>query len=107
MSNVIKFDPDAPDPVAVHLEDTTATVPPVGSGMLMKTVKALLYVVWLVVAITFPLVKWIVSLVAFWHLLRTFVYWDTPGVYAGWEFLAWFGALVALTAFVAYGAKER
>ena len=46
------------------------------------------------------LLKWIVSIDVFFQFIRMVYHWNTPGVFAGWTFLAHFAVLVALTYFV-------
>jgi hypothetical protein len=36
----------------------------------------------------------------FFQFVRMLYHWNTPGVYAGWSFLAYFAALTAITYFV-------
>ena len=56
--------------------------------------------VWVVVVLVWPLLKWIVSIDVFFQFIRMVYHWNTPGVFAGWTFLAHFAVLVALTYFV-------
>lgn len=65
-------------------------------GLFASVVKA----VWVVVVLVWPLLKWIVSLDVIFRLIRMIYHWNTPGVFAGWTFLAHFAVLVALTYFV-------
>ena len=65
-------------------------------GLFAPVVKA----VWVVVVLVWPLLKWIVSIDVFFQFIRMVYHWNTPGVLAGWTFLAHFAVLVALTYFV-------
>lgn len=56
--------------------------------------------VWVVTVLVWPILKWVVSITVFFQFIRMVYHWNTPGVYAGWTFLAYFAALVALTYFV-------
>ena len=55
----------------------------------------------IVVALLWPLLKWVLALDATWQFARMLYFWPTPGVHAGWVFLGHFAVLVALTWFVA------
>ena len=50
-----------------------------------------------VVALVWPLLKWVVAIDVTWQFARMLYFWQTPGVHAGWTFLAHFAVLVALT----------
>ena len=53
-----------------------------------------------VVALLWPILKWVVAIDVTWQFFRMLYYWHTPGVSAGWTFLLHFGVQVALTYFV-------
>ncbi|RYI35295.1 MAG: hypothetical protein EON48_01120 [Acetobacteraceae bacterium] len=53
-----------------------------------------------IVAVLWPLLKWILAIDVTWQFVRMLYFWHTPGVYAGWTFLAHFAVLVALTCFL-------
>ena len=59
-----------------------------------------LRVIWLLVALTWPLVSWVGSIYVFFQFLRMLYYWSAPGSYAGWSFLAHFSVLVVLICFI-------
>jgi hypothetical protein len=67
--------------------------------------------VWMLAVLMWPLLRWIAALDVFWQFCRMVYHWDTPGVYAGWQFLAHFAVLVALHYYVGIyrpkGAPER
>lgn len=101
MSNIIKF------PKEFKGKETAAKVVPTaapaeikhqacGSALLAGLVKA----VWLVVVLIWPILKWVLSIITFFQLVRMFYYWNTPGVYAGWSFIGYFVVLTAVTYFV-------
>ena len=54
----------------------------------------------IVVALLWPLLKWVLAIDVTWQLVRMLYFWQTPGVHAGWTFLAHFAVLVALTCLV-------
>ena len=103
MTNIIKF----PKATRSRPQTTEATSPPVakaevkaaksGSGFL----HALLKGVWVLTAVCWPVLKWIVSLDCVFQLVRMIYHWNTPGTYAGWNFLLHFSVLCALTYYVA------
>lgn len=61
---------------------------------------ALMRGVWVVTVLVWPLLKWVVSLEVLYQLVRMMIYWDTPGMHAGWTFLGHFAVLTALTYYV-------
>lgn len=63
-------------------------------------VSALLRWVWIITALLWPVLRWVVAIEAFLQMLRTMYYWNTPGMHAGWTFALHFAVLVALTYFV-------
>lgn len=56
--------------------------------------------VWIAVVLVWPLLKWVISVSAFFQGLRAIYYWNDPTVLAGWSFLAHFAVLTVLTYFV-------
>lgn len=102
MSNIIKFPkvgnspPEpAPDPVSVESAVPGATAPG-----LRRFWSGLVKFVWVATVLVWPVLKWAVSIYVFFLFVRMFYYWNTPDVHAGWEFLAGFSALTAITYFV-------
>lgn len=62
--------------------------------------------VWMLVVFVWPVLKWVVSIAAFFKLCAMLIHWNTPGRHDGWVFLLYFGVLVALTHYVsAYRPK--
>lgn len=55
----------------------------------------------IVVALLWPLLKWVLAIDVTWQLARMLYFWQTPGVAAGWTFLGHFAVLVGLTCFMA------
>ena len=64
-------------------------------------VRGLVNFVWLAVMIGWPVFTLMVSMDLLFQFGRMIYYWHTPGVHAGWMFLAHFAAILALTGFVA------
>ena len=56
--------------------------------------------VWMLAVLMWPLLRWIAALDVVWQFCRMAYHWDTPAVYAGWQFLAHFAALAALHYYV-------
>nr|ADD63324.1 KleE stable inheritance protein [uncultured bacterium pAKD4]AFU76024.1 KleE stable inheritance protein [Burkholderia cepacia] len=99
MTNIIKFPGKAEAPAEVAPEPAAQEKPAPAAprrGLFAPVVKA----VWVVVVLVWPLLKWIVSIDVFFQFIRMVYHWNTPGVFAGWTFLAHFAVLVALTYFV-------
>jgi Uncharacterized KleE stable inheritance protein len=92
----------------IHLEETgqrsllTQAKPTGTKALCTALLSALGKVVWVVTALSWPVLKWVLSIITFFHGVRMLYHWNTPGVYAGWTFLAHFVALTALTCFVAF-----
>ena len=89
MSNIIKFPKEIEQPAApAPVEPAAASAAPnkaPGAGLLAGLVKIL---------------KWVLSIATFFQFVRMLYHWNTPGVYAGWSFLAYFAVLTAITYFV-------
>ena len=58
------------------------------------------YLVWMVVVLLWPLIKWISSIYVFWLFARMLFLWSEPGLSVGLNFSLGFAALVALNYFV-------
>lgn len=101
MTNIIKFPGvndvlDAPDPPGSPQE-----APPSPRRLTTAAVaNAVVRAVWVIAVLVWPVAKWVVSIDVFFQFLRLLYHWDTPGVHAGWTFVAHFTALTALTYFV-------
>jgi len=100
MSNIIKFPKKFKQPSAPVSVKRPAVVKKASyMGWLLT---GMVKVIWMIAVLVWPVLRWVLSIVTFLHLLRVFYHWDTPGAYAGWTFLAHFVALTALTLFVAF-----
>lgn len=87
-----------------------AAAPPVRAAEIPKAVKdrreglgfigGLLLAVWMLTVLLWGLLRWVLAVVVFWQFCRMVYFWDTPGVYAGWQFLAYFAAFSALHYYV-------
>ena len=67
-----------------------------GRGLVAGLVKF----VWVATVLVWPVLKWVLAIITFFQFVRMLYHWNTPGVYAGWSFLAYFAALTAITYFV-------
>lgn len=76
----------------------TADPPPVRTPTMDKIVA----VIWGVTVFCWTFMRFIIPLIVFWQFLRMMWFWDTPGVHAGWNFLAYFAGYTALYYFVAF-----
>ena len=56
--------------------------------------------VWFVVALVWPVLRWVLAIDVAFQFLRMVWNWDTPGTHAGWTFVAHFIVLIVLTYFV-------
>lgn len=101
MANIITF-PKAFKalPMAVQGGSSPATNP-VPKVKVSPVIAAIVRVVWVVTALLWPILKWVVSLDVAYQFVRMLYHWHTPGIHAGWTCLLHFAALTALTYFVA------
>jgi hypothetical protein len=81
--------------------DDPAVKPVNGYNAMGALLSGLVRAVWVTTVLVWPVLKWVLSIEVFFQLLRMFYHWNTPGVHAGWTFLAHFGALATITYFVA------
>lgn len=100
MSNIVKF-PRARKPSSNKEEKIAAppTAPALkstGRGLINGLVKF----VWVTTVLVWPILRWVLSIITFFQFVLMIYYWDTPNVYAGWSFLAYFTLLTAITYFV-------
>ena len=107
-SNVYKFPRPAASPVERHSVDQASTRTPApaavaaGPGRLRRFWSGTVWVLWFVVSSVWPVLRWVMALDVAFQGGRMAWYWDTPGVYAGWVFLAHFALFVGVTYFVMF-----
>lgn len=98
MSNVIKFPkvvrPATPAPVVA--------VPPAA-----KNARSPVAIAQIVIALLWPILRWVMALDVTWQLFKVMYYWNTPGEFAGLRFLAHFAVFVGLWYFVACYRPKR
>ena len=101
MSNIVKFPraskPPAPEPVQ---SAAPAAVPAASKAEGRGLVAGLVKFVWVATVLVWPVLKWVLAIITFFQFVRMLYHWNTPVVYAGWSFLAYFAALTAITYFV-------
>lgn len=95
MSNIIKF-PKAIEQTAAPEPVRSAPAKAPGAGLLAGLDKF----VWVVTVLLWPILKWVLSIATSFQFVRMLYHWNTPGVYAGWTFLAYFAVLTAITYYV-------
>lgn len=95
MTTVLKFPKDNPRAAGRDHDLTPEGKPPAKAGS-----NVLVRVLWVVLALLWVPVKWVLSVDVFWQFLRMVYYWNDPAVHAGWTFAGHFALLVALTYFV-------
>lgn len=62
--------------------------------------------IWILLVLTWPVVKWILSLITFYHFLRMIYLWDTPGANAWIYFILYFVVLTVFTTVVSSKPKK-
>ena len=98
MSNIIKFPKEVKQATA-PVEPVAAPAPVAqapGAGFFAGITKF----VWVATVLVWPILKWVLSIYTFFQFVRMVYHWNTPGMYAGWTFLAHFAVLTAITYFV-------
>lgn len=96
MSNVVKFPkPARPAPVV-----PPAAAPAARAVDAKKKSRNPIAILQIVVALLWPILKWVVALDVTWQFARMLYHWNTPGVFAGWTFLVHFAVFVGLIYFV-------
>jgi hypothetical protein len=73
---------------------------PSGPGVAKKSFSWVVKVLWFVVALIWPVLRWLLALDVVFQGALMLWHWDTPGSHAGWTFSLHFAVLVALTFFV-------
>lgn len=66
----------------------------------------LLGIVWSLTVLVWPLLRWVIALDCVYQLVRMLWFWDTPGTYAGFTFVAHYAFLFAMTYFVMFGKPK-
>ena len=106
MSNIVKF-PRRTRATATQLTlpvKPSAAAPPYSKKKVWVKV---MVTIQLLVALVWPVLKWVLAIDVTWQFARMLYLWNTPGTYAGFVFLLHFGVLSALTYFVAVYRPPR
>ena len=98
MAKIIQF-PSAPGKEKSKPVQIFAPPPPPARPGLRK-------ILWLIVVLCWPALRFIMACDVLFQLLRTLVLWDTPGTRAGLALLLHFAVFCYLTWFVAYGDPD-
>lgn len=73
---------------------------------LSKVSAAMFGWLWFSFVLVWPVVKWGLSLIVFYHFIRMLYFWNDPEASAGLVFLAYFSLLTLLTFFVSNKPKN-
>ncbi|MGJ0637210.1 KleE stable inheritance protein [Xenorhabdus bovienii] len=91
MSNIYKF--PASEKVIRNKSMNTFSAP-------QKWVNTAIKAIWLLMAICWPILRWILAVDVAFQFSRMLWNWNTQGSYAGWTFLLHFVLFTALTFFM-------
>lgn len=80
--------------------DPTPAQAPSGQGPVKKLLSGVVTALWFVLALVWPVLRWVIALDIVFRGAAMVWHWDTPGTYAGWTFAAHFAVFVVLTFFV-------
>lgn len=69
-------------------------------GLLAKLFRVIIDVVWVVTALFFPILSWIIALDCVFQFIRMIYYWHDKNIHAGITFSLHFAFLVFLNVFV-------
>lgn len=102
MSNILQF------PARPRKVDVLEVVPvaPRHDGAMKKAWPSVVSGFQLVLALVWPVLRWVLAIDVAWQFFRMLFQWNTPGVHAGWTFVIHFLVFVAITYFVTV-AKPR
>lgn len=97
MSNVIPF------PIRRRINQL-ADPPPIEQppSVAESRMGKIIAVVWTITVLCWTFMRFVIPMIVFWQFLRMMWFWNTPGVHAGWQFLAYFAGYTALYYFVAF-----
>ncbi|MGP5477602.1 KleE stable inheritance protein [Pseudomonas helleri] len=109
VDNVYKFPSQVSadlKPVSVsEVENITPTKKP--KKMAKKAFFQVVSVLWFLVALVWPLLRWLLALDVVYQGFLMIFNWSNPESHAGWVFFLHFAVLVAFTIFVTSGKPER
>jgi len=96
MTNIIKFPTKKIQSVGFVQDRSTNQLNVIAKSVFDRVIRF----VWVVTVLTWPIFKWVLSLDILFQMFRMIYHWNTPDVYAGWNFLMHFSMLTALTCYV-------
>jgi len=96
MTNIIKFPAKKTQSVGSVQDKSTKHFTVIAKSVF----NGVIHFVWVATVLTWPIFKWVLSLDILFQLLQMIYHWNTPGVYAGWNFLLHFSVLTAITYYV-------
>lgn len=97
MADIIQF-PSAPGKEKSKPAQVMAPLPPARPGLRK--------ILWVIVVLFWPALRFIMACDVLFQLVRTLVLWDTPGTHAGLTLLLHFAVFCYLAWFVAYGNPD-
>jgi len=100
MGDVLRF-PIMPRQPAIVRQPVRVAIADPPAPTWSPIVDTIIAIVWGITALSWIVLRFIIPVVVFWQFLRMIWFWDTPGVHAGWQFLAYFAGYTALYYFVA------
>lgn len=100
MGDVLRF-PIMPRQPAIARQPVRVAIADPPAPTWSPIVEKIINVVWGITTLCWVFLRFIIPVVVFWKFLRMVALWNTPGEYAGWQFLAYFAGYTALYAFVA------
>lgn len=103
MTNIIQFPRHNKAAIPIEAKVAAPVSKPEKPGMGTALVKG----IWVFTVLVWPLLKWTISIDCLFQLVRMMYYWNTPGMHAGWTFIAHFAVLTALTYFVSVYKPRR
>lgn len=94
IDNVIRFPKDRkPTPQSV-LVPLAAPALRYDKSLLRVLTEGAWAVIWVLCFFVWRMVRWPYAIFCVFQLLWMLIHWNTPGMYAGWTFLGYFGILV-------------
>lgn len=96
MTNIIKFPEKKTQSVGSVQDGSTNRLNVIAKSVFGGVIRF----VWVMIVLTWPIFKWVLSLDIVFQMFHMIYHWNTPGVYAGWNFLLHFFVLTALTYYV-------
>lgn len=100
MPTIIKF------PVRGPLAQPRQPVPQAVSAPKRKKSSVLAIIIYMIVGLCWPLIQFGMTIDCLYQFIRMLYYWNTPGTYAGFRFIAHFLLYSGLFYYIAFGMPE-